>query len=72
MSAANIHDQALRYSNLRQGDKEYISDFKARFDHQVKSNEGVGIPDVTDRLRAMDFLGKLDTKRYNGMLTSVG
>jgi hypothetical protein len=71
ISAANIHDQALRYNNLRQGDKEYISDFKVRFDHQVKSNEGVGIPDVTDRLRAMDFLGKLDTKRYNGMLTSM-
>ena len=71
MSAANIHDQALRYNNLRQGDREYISDFKIRFDHQVKSNEGVGIPDVPDRLRAMDFIGKLDPKRYNGMLTSM-
>jgi Zinc knuckle len=71
MSAANIHDQASRYHNLRQGDKEYISEFKIRFDHQVQSNKGVGIPEISDRLRAMDFIGKLDFKRYNGMLTSM-
>ena len=71
MSAANVHDQTMRYHNLRQGDREFISDFKVRFDHQVKSNEGVGIPDISERLRAMDFLSKLDVKRYNGMLTSM-
>jgi hypothetical protein len=71
MSAANIHDQSLRYHNLRQGDKEFISDFKIRFDHQVQSNKGAGMADISDRLRAMDFIGKLDFKRYNGMLTSM-
>ena len=71
MSVANIHDQALRYHNLRQGDKEFISDFKIRFDHQVKSNQAVGIPEIGEPLRAMDFIGKLDFKRYNGMLTSM-
>jgi hypothetical protein len=40
ISAVNIHDQALRYHNLRQGDKEFISDFRIRFDNQVKSSQG--------------------------------
>jgi Reverse transcriptase (RNA-dependent DNA polymerase)/Zinc knuckle len=71
MSAVNIHDQSMRYHNLRQGDKEYISDFKVRFDNQVKCNQGVGIPDTSEALRAIDFIGKLDHKRYNGMLTSM-
>jgi hypothetical protein len=61
----------MRYHNLRQGEKEYISKFKIRFDHQVKSNKGAGMPDISERLRAMDFIGKLDFKRYNGMLTSM-
>jgi hypothetical protein len=47
MSAVNIHDQALRYHNLRQGDKEFISDFEIRFDNQVKSNQGVGMPEIS-------------------------
>jgi hypothetical protein len=71
MSAANVHDQATRYHNLRQGDKEYISEFKIRFNHKVQSNKGVGIPVISDRLRAMDFIGKLDFKRYHGMLTGM-
>lgn len=71
MSTLNIHDQSLRYNNLRQGDRELISAFKTRFDNQVKSNEGVGIPEISDALRAMDFIGKLDPKRYNSMLTCM-
>jgi hypothetical protein len=55
MSAVNIHDQSLRYHNLRQGDKEFFSDFKVRFDNQVKSNQGVGMPEISEKLRAMDF-----------------
>jgi hypothetical protein len=53
MSAVNIHDQALRHNNLRQGDEEFISDFKIRFDDQVKSNQGVGMPEISEKLRAM-------------------
>ena len=71
ISAANVHDQTMRYHYLKQGDREFISNFKVRFDHQVKSNKGVGLPDVSDKLRAMDFLGKLNIKRYNEMLTSM-
>jgi Zinc knuckle len=71
MSVANIHDQSMKYLNLRQGEKEFISDFEIRFDHQVQSKKGAGVPDITDRLRAMDFIGKLDSKRNNGMLTSM-
>ena len=71
MSTLNIHDQSLRYNNLRQGDRELISAFKTRFDNQVKSNQGVGIPEIPEALRAMDFIGKLDPKRYNGMITCM-
>jgi hypothetical protein len=31
-----------------------------RFDHQVKANDGVGMAPVSDALRAMDFISKLD------------
>jgi hypothetical protein len=71
MSAVNIYDQAKRYNDMKQGEKECISDFKIRFDHQVKTNQGVGIPDMSESLRAMNFIGKLDFKRYNSMLTSM-
>jgi hypothetical protein len=71
MSTLNIHDQSFRYNSLRQGDRELISTFKTRFDNQVKSNQGVGIPEISDALRAMDFIGKLDPKRYNSMLTCM-
>jgi hypothetical protein len=64
MSAVNIHDEALRYNNWRQGDKWFISDFKIRFGNQVKSNQGVGMPEISEKQRAMDFIGKLDYKRY--------
>jgi hypothetical protein len=57
MAIVNIHDQALRYSNMRQMDREYISDFKTRFDNQIKSNEGVGMAPVSDAMRAMDIPG---------------
>ena len=66
MAIANVHDQSLRYNNLRQGDREYISEFKTRFDNQVNANEGVGVSPVSDAIRAMDFISKLDPKRYSG------
>jgi hypothetical protein len=71
MTFANIHGQSVRYINMRQGDKEYISDFKIRFDHQVRNNMGAGMAEISERLREMDFIGKLDFKRYNSMLTSM-
>lgn len=71
MLVVNIHDQTLRYNSLRQGEREYISEFKTRFDNQVKANQGVGVPDVPEPIRAIDFLSKLDPKRYTGMLTQM-
>jgi hypothetical protein len=69
MRAVNINDQLIRFGNMRQGDREYISDFKTRYDNQVKTNEGVGIVNEDDSLVAVDFLSKLDPKRFTSMLT---
>ena len=69
MRAVNIHEQTLRYNYLRQGDREIISDFKTRFDNQVLANIGVGMGEVDEPMRAIEFLSKLDPKRYTGMLT---
>ena len=63
MRAVNKHDQSEKYNNLRQGGREYISAFKIRFDNQVKANNGVGITELDEESRAMDFLGKFDPKR---------
>jgi Zinc knuckle len=67
MREINVSEQESRYANLKQGDREYVSSFKQRFDHQVQANEGVGIPDITDSKRALDFINKLDPRRYRGM-----
>lgn len=69
MRAANINDQKLKFNNMRQGDREPTSAFKARYDNQIKANEGVGIVDDDESLVAMDFLSKLDPRRYTSMLT---
>jgi hypothetical protein len=69
MSYVNIHDQSVKYSYLRQGEKQSITSFKKEFDEHVKACEGVGIPDIAPQLRAMDFIGKLDPKRFSSMLT---
>jgi hypothetical protein len=69
MRAMNVHEQTIRYNYLRQGEREVIGDFKTRFDNQVSANRGVGMADVEEAIRAIDFLSKLDPKRYTGMLT---
>ena len=69
MRAVNIHEQTIRYNYLRQGDREVIGDFKTRFDNQVLANKGVGMAEVEESIRAIDFLSKLDPKRYACMLT---
>ena len=66
-----MYEQILRYNSLRQGDREAIADFKTRFDNQVKANDGVGVAPLEEKLRAIDFLCKLDPKRYTPMLTSM-
>ena len=71
MLQINIHEQEHRYGALKQGDREFISTFKLRFDNQVKANEGAGVPAVTDSKRALDFLFRLDERRYREMLAAM-
>ena len=69
MRAVNVNDQKMKFNNMRQGEREYVSDFKTRYDNQLKANEGVGIVADDESLVAIDFLSKLDPKRFTSMLT---
>ena len=60
-----------QYGMMRQGEREFISSFKARFDEQVLANEAVGVTKITESLRVLDFIGKLDPKRYKKMTTDM-
>ena len=71
MVQVNIQEQETRYAELRQGEKEFLSSFKVRFDNQVKSNAGAGVPAITESKRALDFICKLDPKRYRSMLAKM-
>jgi hypothetical protein len=69
MRAVNVNDQKMKFNNMRQGDREYVSDFKRRDDNQLKANKGMGIVADDESLVAIDFLSKLDPKRFTSMLT---
>ena len=67
MKEINQHEQESKYGMMRQGEREFITTFKARFDEQVLANDAVGVAKISDSLRALDFLGKLDPKRFRKM-----
>ena len=67
MKEVNRHEQESKYGMMRQGEREFINNFIARFDEQVLANDAVGVAKITDSMRALDFLGKLDPKRYKRM-----
>jgi hypothetical protein len=69
MGAVNVNDQKMKFNNVRQGDREFVSDFRTRYDNQLKINEGVGMVADEESLVALDFLSKLDPKRLTSMLT---
>ena len=69
MVRLNKRDQMARYSS--QGDREYIASFKTRFDAQILASRGAGVPDIDEETMAMDFIHKLDTKRYEKMLVHM-
>jgi hypothetical protein len=69
MGAVNVNDQKMKFNNMRQGDREFVSDFRTRYDNQLKINEGVGMVADEESLVALDFLSKLDPKRLTSMLT---
>ena len=71
MKEINQHEQESKYGMMRQGEREFITTFKARFDEQVLANDAVGVAKITDTLRALDFIGKLDPKRYKKMMTDM-
>ena len=71
MVQVNIQEQETRYAELRQGEKEFLSSFKVRFDNQVKSNAGAGVAAISESKRALDFICKLDPKRYRSMLAKM-
>lgn len=55
MSAVHVNDQKIRFNNMRRGERESISDFKARYDTQIKVNLSVGIIEEDETLIAIDF-----------------
>ena len=67
----NALEQETRFAALKQGEREFISTFKTRFDNQVKANTGAGVPPPTERRLALEFIMKLDTKRYRRMLSQM-
>jgi hypothetical protein len=71
MKEMNILEQETRFAALKQGEREYISAFKQRFDNQVKANEGAGVPEITESKLALEFITKLDPKRYKRMLVQM-
>jgi hypothetical protein len=34
MGAVNVNDQKMKFNNMRQGDREFVSDFRTRYDNQ--------------------------------------
>ena len=56
---------------MRQGEREHQVTFKNRFDEQVEANLSVGITAVSDSKRALDFLGKLDPRRFKIMMDDM-
>lgn len=67
----NRRDQNSRYTALKQGNKEYITSFKTKFDAQIQANRSAGLRDLDDETLAMDFTHKLDLRRYTRMLSSM-
>ena len=64
----NQHQQEMKYASMRQGEREHLVTFKNRFDEQVTANLAVGIAAVSESKRALDFLGKLDPRRFGVMM----
>ena len=71
MVQVNIQEQESRYAELRQAEREFLTSFKLRFDNQAKANAGAGVAPISDSKRALDFICKLDPKRYRSMLAKV-
>jgi hypothetical protein len=71
MKEMNVLEQESRFAALHHGEREYISTFKQRFDIQVKAKEGAGVPEITESKMALEFITKLDPKRYKKVLVQM-
>ena len=71
MAVVSTQAQEARYFSMKQNEKEPISAFKTRFDHQIKANTGSGVPAITEARRALDFIMKLDNRRYRSMRSEM-
>ena len=71
MVRLNKREQIAKYSALRQGNREYIASFKIRYDAQVQASIGAGLPAIDEETMAMNFLHKLDPKRFDRMLNHM-
>ena len=71
MMRLNKREQESRYTALKQGEREQLTAFKTRFDAQIQALRGAGVADMEDEKLAMDFIYKLDDRRYNRMLTDM-
>jgi hypothetical protein len=71
MKVVNALEQLRRFPGMRQGEREFISSIKTRLDNQVKANEGAGVPQPSERKFALEFIMKLDPKRYKRMLAQM-
>lgn len=67
----NRHMQESKFHALKQGDRESIDSFKARYDDQIEFNKAVGVPEMDQPRLALDFLYKLDLKRHGRMLVDL-
>ena len=71
MEDCNKMEQLSRFEVLKQGEKKNINVLKLRYDNQIKANEGVGIEPIIDSLRAMEFICRLDSRRYKVMIAAM-
>jgi hypothetical protein len=71
MREVNILEQETQFGALRQGERVNILTFKQRFDNQIKANEGAGVPELTETKLVLEFIMKLDPKRYERMLSEM-
>ena len=71
MLQLNIREQEMKYAALKQGDREYVINFKTRFDAQIQANVGAGVTPLSEPRMALDFLHKLVQKRFSKMLAHM-
>ena len=63
--------EILQWQPTRRVIQTYLSTFKTRFDRQIQAGEGAGVAEVTESKRAIEFISKLDPRRYGNMSSKM-